>query len=321
MINQQTRLSTEWGELKTLRVSNGALNGEKLPSRIKIFSWGANDTTKGIFNVGQKTLDCLAANQRSRGFERVALDYNHCSIEGSSEHTELLKVGRPPMIFGYGRPNVVSRDGMYLEDIQWTPLGGESARLFEDLSPAIQEADGEVIFVHSVALTPNGSAHGLTFFSAVTGKPPLKGLARMVAATERENAARGRPGLTLLAGSGSGSQVSTAPGRNATPQGTQAPEAMNPEAIATAVYSQMADDLVGDAARNKIRRMVRRAVNDAWLKQQRAKPGPPSPADCQKFEDDVERGTEAAVRAYARLKLGNPAGLQEDIAAALAKRP
>ena len=53
---------------------------------------------------------------------------------------------------------------------------------------------------------------------------------------------------------------------------------------------------------------------------QEANPGPISAADEQASRDDVESGTVAPVRAYTRLKLGNPAGLQEDIAAALASR-
>src|SRR5262249_20641636 len=53
--------------------------------------------------------------------------------------------------------------------IIWTPLGVQHARNFEDLSPAIRDEDGEVILVHSVALTPNGKVEGLEFFKAVLG--------------------------------------------------------------------------------------------------------------------------------------------------------
>ncbi len=156
--------------ITTLRVSNNALKSDTLPPRIKILDWGLNDTIKGDFKVTQKTVEKLAANQRALGFERVALDYNHCSIVGTPEHEELAKNGRPPMIFGYGRPNAIPGDGVWLEDLAWTPLGVDCARQFEDISPALQDERGEVTFIHSVALTPNGCAHGLTFFSAFGGR-------------------------------------------------------------------------------------------------------------------------------------------------------
>ena len=85
-----------------LRVtSNGALKSNQLPTRIKIFNAGINRTTKGDFVAGQKTLQKLEANQRALGFERVALDFNHCSVEGSASNKLLLSMGRPPLIFGY----------------------------------------------------------------------------------------------------------------------------------------------------------------------------------------------------------------------------
>lgn len=153
-------------------ISNAALKGGALPSRIKILNWGQNPSIKGAIRVGEKSLARLAARQRDLGFERVALDYNHSSVPGTEEYEKLLKSGQPPIIFGYGRPNVVQGDGIYLEEMTWTPLGVEKAQQFEDLSPAVPaEACGgsEVDFVQSVALTTNGCLHGVTFFSAMRG--------------------------------------------------------------------------------------------------------------------------------------------------------
>lgn len=143
-------------------VSNGALKAEKLPERIKIFAWGDNSSTKGVFRAGDRTAALLSANQRALGFERVAIDYNHCTVEGSPEYVK----GQPKAIFGYG--TVVARpgDGVFLEQIEWTPLGAANARNYEDLSPAAHQTDGEVDFIHSVALTPNGCLYDVTFFSA-----------------------------------------------------------------------------------------------------------------------------------------------------------
>ena len=96
----------------------------------------------------------------------MAIDFNHCSVPGTDTYKDLLKAGQPPLIFGYGRVEAVPNDGIYLEDIVWTPLGAQHARNFEDLSPAIRDEDGEVTLVHSVALTPNGKVRDLNFFTA-----------------------------------------------------------------------------------------------------------------------------------------------------------
>ena len=151
-------------------VSNGALKGESLPSRIKLMAWGDNASIKGNYRVGDTSAKELAANQRRLGYERVALDLDHCSVQGSPEHLRLLKLGQPPIIFGYGRPNVIPGDGLWLEEMEYTPLGATSARNFEDLSPAVKDANGEVVFIGSVALTTNGCLHDVTFFSATTQK-------------------------------------------------------------------------------------------------------------------------------------------------------
>ena len=152
--------------LKTFKISNGALKDETLPQRLKFFAWGDNKSTDGNFRAGEKTSAELSANQKKFGFERVAIDFNHCSVPGTDTYKDLLAQGQPPLIFGYGRVNPVPGDGLYLEDIIWTPLGVKHARNFEDLSPAIQDEDGEVTLVHSVALTPNGKVEGLEFFTA-----------------------------------------------------------------------------------------------------------------------------------------------------------
>jgi phage I-like protein len=152
--------------LKTFKISNGALKNETLPRRLKFFAWGDNKSTDGNFRAGDKTGAELPANQKKFGFERVAIDFNHCSVPGTDTYNDLLKAGQPPLIFGYGRVQAVPDDGIYLEDIIWTPLGMQHARNFEDLSPAIQDEDGEVTLVHSVALTPNGKMEGLEFFNA-----------------------------------------------------------------------------------------------------------------------------------------------------------
>jgi hypothetical protein len=143
---------------KLFKISNGALNGKSLPSRLKVLSWGENDSTDGKFTVGPKTAAGIAA-QAKNGFERVAIDFNHSSVQGSDTYCECVREGVPPVIFGYGRPNVLQGDGLYLEDVIWTPSGQKHALNFEDLSPALRDSNGEVTMLHSVALTPNGKVN------------------------------------------------------------------------------------------------------------------------------------------------------------------
>jgi hypothetical protein len=154
--------------IKTFKISNGALKGQTLPSRLKIFGWGENETTKGNFRVGAKTAANLSANQKAGGYERVAIDFDHCTVPGTPGRAELIAAGQPPLIFGYGRPVAVAGEGMFLEDIQWTPLGAQHAKNFEDISPAVQDDAGEITLVHSVALTPNGAVKDLHFFNTTT---------------------------------------------------------------------------------------------------------------------------------------------------------
>jgi hypothetical protein len=153
-----------------VKISNGALKSDKLPSRLKIFDWGVNFSTQGTFRAADKTRTLLSTNQHTMGFDRVAIDYNHCTVSGSDAYKDFIKNGQPPAVFGYGTVTPVAGDGIFLEDIIWTPLGVQCARNFEDISPAVKDDSGEVTFVHSVALTPNGSIFGLQFFSSTDVK-------------------------------------------------------------------------------------------------------------------------------------------------------
>jgi len=154
-----------FNDLKTFKISNGALKSEALPSRLKVFGWGENQTADGVFRAGDRTASVLSANQ-SKGFQRVAIDFDHCSVPGTETNKQLMAAGQPPLIFGYGDVVPKVGDGIYLENIVWTPLGIQHAKNFEDISPALRDENREVTFIHSVALTPNGKVNGLQFFSA-----------------------------------------------------------------------------------------------------------------------------------------------------------
>jgi hypothetical protein len=154
--------------LKTFKISNGALQSDRLPNRLKVFGWGDNDSTDGVYRAGDKTAAVMSANQKAGGYERVAIDFDHCSVAGTATNKQLMAAGQPPLIFGYGTVAVKPGDGIYLEDIAWTPLGVQHAKNFEDISPALKDDNREVTLIHSVALTPNGKVTGLQFFSTST---------------------------------------------------------------------------------------------------------------------------------------------------------
>jgi phage I-like protein len=153
-------------KLTTLRVragiSNGATEG-RLPDRIKLLSWGENPSVKGVVRVTEATAAALAANQAARGFAEVALDFEHNTVPGSPEYERSQE---PRRVAAYGVPRVVAEDGLWLEQVRWTPAGQAEALNYADLSPAVETAaDGTVRFVHSAALTRNGAVEGLSFFS------------------------------------------------------------------------------------------------------------------------------------------------------------
>lgn len=148
-------------------ISNGALTSEALPHEIKLLNWGVNQTTKGDVIVDDATVAALAANQRSLGFDRIALDFEHNTVEGSLEYE---RTREPRDVAGYGVPKLVKGDGLYLSAIEYTPIGKEKARNFADLSPTpLLDKQRRVIFLHSVALVRNGAVHDLSFFSAAGG--------------------------------------------------------------------------------------------------------------------------------------------------------
>jgi phage I-like protein len=142
-------------------IKNDALKGDDLPKRLKLLNWGNNDTLKGNVFVGPRTLAALSVNQAEHGYDRVALDYNHNSLEGHPNYQP-----DPRKVAAYGVPKVIEGDGLYLENLEYTPSGKENAREYCDLSPTPKLEDGEVVFLHSAALCPQGAVKDLSFFSA-----------------------------------------------------------------------------------------------------------------------------------------------------------
>jgi phage I-like protein len=149
--------------LTPFRISNGALAARDLPPRLKLLDWGRNQTVKGTVVVNETTAQALPLNQARRGFDRVALDYEHNTVPGTPEFT---RTREPREVAAYGVPVVVPGEGLFLEQAEYTPSGRQHARNYIDLSPAPELNErGEVVFLHSAALCRQGAVEGLTFFS------------------------------------------------------------------------------------------------------------------------------------------------------------
>ena len=139
-------------------------NPAQRPTRIRVVPWGATPTVNPelpLIRINERTLAALSANQRRYGFERVALDYEHNTVPGSPEHK---RSAEPRPIAAHGTLEVVPGEGLFLCNLEWTPDGPKAAANYPDLSPTPAcDADGTVLFVHSVALTRAGAGDGLRF--------------------------------------------------------------------------------------------------------------------------------------------------------------
>jgi phage I-like protein len=145
-------------------LQNGALQADSLPTRLKILNWGVNPTTNGQVLVNEHTAAVFGAVMKRMGLDKVPIDFEHNTAPGSPE---FLATKEPRDVAAYGTPKLIPGDGLYLEDIVWTPIGREKAKNYIDLSPAVKLSDkNEVEALHSVALTRAGAVEGLTFYAA-----------------------------------------------------------------------------------------------------------------------------------------------------------
>ena len=154
------------GDLYALHVKGEPLipDPEKLPTRMVVFPWGDNESTKGLFRVNEVTLSSLPRNQKLTGFERVCIDFNHNTVPG----TEFYK-GEPCEVAAYADVLCVENEGIVYDNIEWTPAGRKfiGDGHYRDLSPAPKkDAQDNVIFLHSVAACRQGSVTDLILLSA-----------------------------------------------------------------------------------------------------------------------------------------------------------
>ncbi|HEX5222627.1 MAG TPA: phage protease [Verrucomicrobiae bacterium] len=159
----------------------------ELPSRLKILGWGKSTSVHGDVTLGELSALVLPQKQRALGFEKVALDFEHNTVPGTAEYN---RTSEPRRVAAFGVVKLFPNEGLFLDELEWTPAGQAEARNFTDLSPAVEmDRDGNVLFVHSAALTRNGAVYGLSFFSATRAKAhrPLYGLEKAIAAHKAES--------------------------------------------------------------------------------------------------------------------------------------
>jgi hypothetical protein len=149
--------------LTPFRIANGAKSLAELPTRLKILNWGVNETVNGPVILNEHTAQVFASNHARIGLDRVALDFEHNTVPGTPE---FARTREPRDVAAFGTPELIPGDGLYLVDIEYTPIGRTAALNFPDLSPAPKLSPGrEVEWLHSVALTRAGAVAGLSFFA------------------------------------------------------------------------------------------------------------------------------------------------------------
>lgn len=140
------------------------LSGEALPTRKLVLPWGVSQAIDGPVTLDESTVAIFHATQQARGWDRVALDYEHNTVRG----TPAFKESREPRdVAAFGVPMLVPGEGLYLDALEWTPGGVKSAANYCDLSPALAFLPGSrtVAGLHSVALARAGAIAGLSAFS------------------------------------------------------------------------------------------------------------------------------------------------------------
>lgn len=144
----------------------------QLPTRIKIFKWGVNETKKGPVILNETTVRELPLNQAAAGFDVISLDFQHNTVEGSEE---FKRTKEPRDIAAQLKLDLVPGDGLYVTVLNWTPMGKEKAINYVDLSPApAVNEKRELVFVHSVALCRQGATEDLHFLTLSVGETSTK---------------------------------------------------------------------------------------------------------------------------------------------------
>lgn len=127
------------------------------PSEFRIFKAGANDTSKGVFNLSADgIMSCLDCAQK-HGNE-LCVDYDHAMFSALAVDPAQAKKAA-------GWFKLAQKDGdLWAVDVRWTPKATEmlASREYRYISPAFKSINGEITEVINVALTNLPATHNLT---------------------------------------------------------------------------------------------------------------------------------------------------------------
>ena len=162
--------------------SGSSLPAGKLPARLKIMNWGDNIARQDgrVYKVNAVTLASLPVNQSRLGFDTVQIDFVHQTVPG----TPFYKTPPVKVAANKAAVEVVEGEGVFLSAIAWTKDGEEFAPGYPDVSatPFVDKA-GNVLFIHSAALCPQGQVEGITLAATDALDSLKKNLAAGAAST------------------------------------------------------------------------------------------------------------------------------------------
>lgn len=170
-----------------------------LPTRVKLLDWGLTETVAGPVIVDLFTAKVFSANQKTIGRERVVVDFEHNTVPGTPEYERTTE---PRPVAGHSSLVCLSGDGIFAENIIYTPTGLARGLDYEDVSLApMLDKENRVVAAHSWALTHAGAVRGATFSSALpfrTRDSAGRTVIDMAALLNHEHQQAEAPSLTAL---------------------------------------------------------------------------------------------------------------------------
>lgn len=142
----------------TIRLDLGLGPGSTPPAEFRLFRFGPNKTTKGVFTLTPEGAQLCLAAAAEYGNE-LAIDYGHAMLDDAAPRPD--EAGKAAGWFRLG----LRDDGLWAVDVTWTPRAAEmlSSREYRYTSPAFfTNKAGEVVAIINCAITNVPATHNLT---------------------------------------------------------------------------------------------------------------------------------------------------------------
>jgi hypothetical protein len=116
----------------------------------------------GSVTVSALSAELLPGRQTELNWPHAHADIEHASLPGTPLFKQAAAAGTFAAVLGWGTPSVVVGEGLFVDDITWTPQA-RRAYEFPDVSGVVKTlADGTVVALHSWAFCCHGKAVGAT---------------------------------------------------------------------------------------------------------------------------------------------------------------